>query len=114
MYFYIFITCFVCLFDLILYVPSTIFQLNRNGSSWVEPVLSKDKCILLKDNYLLILVIKLIWAANGCLSPLFLKSGISSSRSLSNHGDIISDHKWSCLTKPHLLLIGMHAPPPKA
>ena len=31
---------FVCLFDLILYIPSTIFQLNRNGSSWVEPVLS--------------------------------------------------------------------------
>ena len=29
-----------CLFDLILYVPSTIFQLYRNGSSWVEPVLS--------------------------------------------------------------------------
>ena len=27
------------LFDLILYVPSTIFQLNRDGSSWVEPVL---------------------------------------------------------------------------
>ena len=31
---------FVCLFDLILYVPSTIFQLNRDGSSWVKPVLS--------------------------------------------------------------------------
>ena len=31
--------CF-CLFDLILYVPSTIFQLCRDGSSWVEPVLS--------------------------------------------------------------------------
>ena len=31
---------FVCLFDLILNVPSTIFQLNRDGSSWVEPVLS--------------------------------------------------------------------------
>ena len=30
----------VSLFDLILYVPSTIFQLNRDGSSWVEPVLS--------------------------------------------------------------------------
>ena len=30
----------VCLFDLILYVPSTIFQFNRDGSSWVEPVLS--------------------------------------------------------------------------
>ena len=29
-----------CLFDLILYVPSTIFQLNRDGSSWVEPLLS--------------------------------------------------------------------------
>ena len=33
--------CF-CLFDLILYIPSTIFQLNRDESSWVEPVLSKD------------------------------------------------------------------------
>ena len=31
---------FVHLFDLILYVPSKIFQLNRDGSSWVEPVLS--------------------------------------------------------------------------
>ena len=30
----------VCFFDLILYVPSTIFQLNRDGSSWVEQVLS--------------------------------------------------------------------------
>ena len=30
----------VCLFDLILYIPSTIFQLYRDGSSWVEPVLS--------------------------------------------------------------------------
>ena len=29
----------VCLI-LILYVPSTIFQLHREGSSWVEPVLS--------------------------------------------------------------------------
>ena len=28
------------LFDLILYVPSTIFQLNRGWSSWFEPVLS--------------------------------------------------------------------------
>ena len=28
------------IFALILYVPSTIFQLNREGSSWVEPVLS--------------------------------------------------------------------------
>ena len=41
---------FVCLFDLILYVPSTIFQLNRDGSSWVEPVLSYDKCVLLKNH----------------------------------------------------------------
>ena len=31
---------FLCLFDLILYVPSTIFQLNRDRSSWVEPVQS--------------------------------------------------------------------------
>ena len=28
------------LFDLILYVQSTIFQLKRDGSPWVEPVLS--------------------------------------------------------------------------
>ena len=27
-------------FDLILHVPSTIFQLCRDGSSWVEPILS--------------------------------------------------------------------------
>ena len=32
--------CLFVLFDLILYVPSTIFQLNRDGSSWAEPVLS--------------------------------------------------------------------------
>ena len=40
----------VCLFDLILYVPSTIFQLNRDGSSWVEQVLNWDKCVLFKDH----------------------------------------------------------------
>ena len=34
------ITCKFCLFDLIIDVPSTIFQLNRDESSWVEPVLS--------------------------------------------------------------------------
>ena len=36
-----FIFCF-CLFDLTLYVPSTIFQLNRGGSSWIEPVLTEE------------------------------------------------------------------------
>ena len=41
---------FVRLFDLILYILSTIFQLCRKGSSWVELVLSQDKCILLKDH----------------------------------------------------------------
>ena len=35
-------------FDLIHYVPSTIFQLDRDGYSRVEPVLSWDKCVLLK------------------------------------------------------------------
>ena len=29
-----------CLFDLILYIPSTISQIKRDGSTWVEPVLS--------------------------------------------------------------------------
>ena len=41
---------FCFLFDLILYVPSAILQLNRDDSSWVEPVLSWDKCVLLKDH----------------------------------------------------------------
>ena len=36
--------------NLILYVPSTIFQLYRDESSWVESVLSWDKCVLLKDH----------------------------------------------------------------
>ena len=40
----------IVLFDLILYVTLTIFQLNRDGSSWVEPVLSWDKCVLPKDH----------------------------------------------------------------
>ena len=40
----------VYLYDLILYVPSTIFQLNRDGSSCVDSVLSEDKCVLLKDH----------------------------------------------------------------
>ena len=40
----------VFLFDLILYVPSTIFQLNRDGSSWLEQLLGWDKCVLLKDH----------------------------------------------------------------
>ena len=32
----------VCFFfNLILYLPSTIFQLNRDRSSWVEPVLGR-------------------------------------------------------------------------
>ena len=43
-------TLFCVLFDLIIYVPSAIFQLNKDGSSWVEPVLSSDKCVLLKDH----------------------------------------------------------------
>ena len=43
-------SCRRFLFDLTLCVPSTIFQLNRDGSSWVEPVLSLDKCDLLKDH----------------------------------------------------------------
>ena len=37
------------LFDLIFYVPVTIFQFFQHGSSWVEQVLSMDKCVLLKE-----------------------------------------------------------------
>ena len=37
----------LCLCDLIFMSQSTIFQLCRDGSSWVE--VNKDKCVLLKD-----------------------------------------------------------------
>ena len=40
---------FVCLFDLILYTPVNNFSVMWDGSFWVEPVLSKNKCVLLKD-----------------------------------------------------------------
>ena len=36
----VFPLCYSGLFDLILYIPSTIFQFYRDESSWVEPVLS--------------------------------------------------------------------------
>ena len=50
MYSYSTIKVQIIFLDLILYVPSTIFQLYRGGSSWVEQVLSLDKCVLLKDH----------------------------------------------------------------
>ena len=45
-----FLFVFVCLFDFIQYVPSTIFQVNMDGSSWVEPVQSWHKCVLFKNH----------------------------------------------------------------
>ena len=39
-YVILFVLFCLCLLDFILYVPSTIFQLNRDGFSAVEPVLS--------------------------------------------------------------------------
>ena len=41
---------FACLIWFFMSHASTIFQLNRDRSSWVEPVLSKDNCVLLKDH----------------------------------------------------------------
>ena len=38
------------IFCLVLFFTSKIFQLNRGRSSWVEPGLSWDKCVLLKDH----------------------------------------------------------------
>ena len=34
---------------LILYVPVNHFSVMLDRSSWVEPVLGKNKCVLLKD-----------------------------------------------------------------
>ena len=36
------------LFDLILYIPVNNYSVMSGRSSWVEPVLSKDKFVLLK------------------------------------------------------------------
>ena len=36
----LFVSLLCFFFDLIHYVPSTICQLNRDGYSWIEPVLS--------------------------------------------------------------------------
>ena len=33
-----------------MFIVADYATLNRDGSSWVEPVLSKDKCVLLKDH----------------------------------------------------------------
>ena len=46
-----FFSNFVCLFDLILYVPVNNFQLcqDRSYMYLFEPVLSKDKCVLLNN-----------------------------------------------------------------
>ena len=41
--------CFMACLIWFLTSLSTIFQLCQDGSSWVEPVLRKDKCFLLKD-----------------------------------------------------------------
>ena len=49
--FCLFVCLFVCLFDLILYVSSTIFQLNRDGSSWVDSVLLLHIVILLLEHF---------------------------------------------------------------
>ena len=40
---------FICLFVLILYVPVNSFQSCRDSSFWVEPVLSRELNVLLKD-----------------------------------------------------------------
>ena len=42
-------TRYVFLFDLIFNVPVNNFQLCRDSYSWLEPVLSKDKYVMLND-----------------------------------------------------------------
>ena len=44
---HVLVSCFV-LFDF--FVPSTNFQLYSDVSSWIGPVLSYNKCVLLKDH----------------------------------------------------------------
>ena len=49
----------VYLFDLILYVSSTIFQLCRDGSSWIEPVLTKLGLMFLVQGYNTVMPVRL-------------------------------------------------------
>ena len=82
--------------DLILYVPSTILELNRDGSSWVKPVLSEDKCVLLKDHN----AVTPVW-----LEPAAPRSRVKHStteplRSLTLGN--IGVNSWTTSIKPHL------------
>ena len=55
------LVCLICLFDLILYVPFNNFSVILGQSSLVEPVLRKDKCVLLKGT---------IWVCAACNAPI--------------------------------------------
>ena len=76
------------LFDLFLNVPSTIFQLNRDGSSWVEPVLSWDKCVLPKDH--------------NAVTPLRLELAASQSRVKHSTTEPLRSLKIQCISEDHL------------
>ena len=68
-------------FDLILFDPSTIFQLYRGRSSWIEPVLSYDKCVLLKDH--------------NAVTPVKLKAAAHMSRVKHSTTEPLCSQRWS-------------------
>ena len=76
----------LCLFDLLLYVPSTIYQLNRDGSSWVEPVLNQDKCVLLKDH--------------NAVTPVRLEPAASRSRVKCSTTEPLCSQNQHCILEP--------------
>ena len=91
--------CLICLFDLVLYVPSTIFQFNKDGSSWVEPVLSQDECVLLKDHK--------------AVTPVWLKPATPQSRGkhsttepLRSHRTVLSCRKFN-VAKSHPMRVSI-------
>ena len=92
------------MFDLILYIRSTIFQLNRDGSSWVDPVLSYDKCVLLKDHNALT-QIRLEPAASRSRIKHLTMEPLRSLRSSSNSGSNSSNNSSSGTITTCLLLL---------
>ena len=80
---------FVCLFDLILYVPVNIFRWCRDGSSWVEqPVLSKDKFVCLAKGHKTVTLVR--------LEPAAPRSRVKHSTTEPLCSQIVDVNVWSC------------------
>ena len=92
---------FVCLIVLILYTPSTIVQLNRDGPSWVEPVLSLDICVLLKDHNA-VMPVRLEPAAPRSQVKHSTTEPLRSLYQILLYITLINEHVYVCFFRPRL------------